>query len=167
LAVAGVLAFLLGGCATQHVRVERRGELPTASTVTGLSAERSGGAPPELAAAVDRRCVQLGLTPAEDHPRYRVEAAYSVRTAPVGAYPASDGREGPDELAKPIKVPWWSFDRHPKVRRLTIRLVESRTGSEVYRGTAEERADNGGHVNWDRLAALALDRASAARLQRR
>lgn len=163
LAASGLGALALGGCASSTLSlVDQRGSAPAAGRYA-LAADPEAPAPAGLAAAMGRQLGRQSLTPADDHPQFRVEAVYSERQGPVGAFSAlgADGR--PQWLASPPVIHWWSWNRRPQVRQLTVRILEAGSGAEVYRATAVQQGGKAGPVDWDKLAAAAVAPAAPAK----
>jgi len=148
--------LLLGGCATPGVAVDRQGMFPPPSAGDGFAFADPGDArqPPELLGALQHRMEAAGLVRSATPARFRVEVAYSEREGRTGAFDAQAGAE-PVWLAEPVRIRWWSWNRHPKVRQLTVRIVDASSGQEIYRARAAERIGKktGG---WDRLAEAAV-----------
>lgn len=154
-AALGLTVLGPGACATQSLRlVEQRGAAPQAGRYA-VAADPEAPAPAGLAAAVDRRLSAQGLAAAEDQPQFRVEALYSERQGPVGAFNATGGDNAPVWLASPPRIRWWSWNRRPRLRQLTLRILDAGSGAEIYRGVAVEQGGKAGPVDWDRLVVAA------------
>jgi hypothetical protein len=151
----GLAALALYGCTTQTVRlVDERGAAPSMGRYA-LASDPEAPTPTALDAAVVRRLGQLGLTRGDDHPEFRVEALYSERQGLVGAFSdlAADGK--PRWVANTAQVRWWSWNRHPRIRQLTVRILDAGSGAEVYRGAAQEQGGRDA-VEWDKLTTAAI-----------
>lgn len=160
LAGIALAALVASGCATQSLRrVEAHGATPAVGRYA-LAEDPEAPIPAGLAEAVARRLAALRLTRGDDQPDLRVEAAYSERQGPVGGFNDVDAKGRPVWAARPATVRWWSWDRRPRLRQLTVRVTDARSGAEVYRGTAVQQGGKG-PADWDALAAAALDPAPA------
>ena len=151
------LLVALGGCATHPgPEIACWGTPDPAGATYGIVALTPQAEAPAVAATLQRQLSARGLAPASDHPDYLVEVTLSRRPGQVGTYVRTAGAE-PDWLGKPSRSPWWR-PRGSMVEVATIRLVEARSGAEVYRTTASQRIERGREddANFAALAQAAL-----------
>ena len=158
LAAMAVGACLLNACATRGCNVRHIGAMPLAPPGATFSLVAGDGTPPPLAAALARRVTRAGLISVGDHPAFYVESLYSERGGRVGAYSQVGAKNAPLWLESPARGPWWR--RHARwVQQLTVRIIDGRTGRELYRADAEEMVGPERPVDWERLAGDALSGA--------
>lgn len=127
------VAALLGGCATPiAVRTCERSADFASSTDKAFSvvaADNQTSA--SLVSAVQARMIELGYVPASD-PAYVVEVGAAARPQTLGAYvPQAD--QPPLWLESPRAAQQGAAG---DLRKVTIRIIETKTGRLVYKGYA-------------------------------